>query len=77
MHRDSEGNALEITPGAMNLMTAGPVGLFIDDGALALAIIMIVLLSGVLSVRVEVGGKNRVDERTKSGRLRLFGFGRQ
>ncbi|HXL48488.1 MAG TPA: pirin family protein [Xanthobacteraceae bacterium] len=23
MHRDSEGNALEITPGAMNLMTAG------------------------------------------------------
>src|SRR3546814_14867865 len=22
-HRDSEGNALEITPGAMNLMTAG------------------------------------------------------
>src|SRR5216683_3071063 len=25
MHRDSEGNALEITPGAMNLMTAGRV----------------------------------------------------
>src|SRR5262249_47324584 len=23
MHRDSEGNAVEITPGAMNLMTAG------------------------------------------------------
>ena len=23
MHRDSEGNALEVTPGAMNLMTAG------------------------------------------------------
>src|SRR6202163_3989388 len=23
MHRDSEGNALEITPGAMNIMTAG------------------------------------------------------
>src|SRR6202522_3313016 len=23
MHRDSEGNALEITPGALNLMTAG------------------------------------------------------
>ena len=23
MHRDSEGNAMEITPGAMNLMTAG------------------------------------------------------
>src|SRR3984893_8502386 len=23
MHRDSDGNALEITPGAMNLMTAG------------------------------------------------------
>src|SRR3981081_311869 len=23
MHRDSQGNALEITPGAMNLMTAG------------------------------------------------------
>jgi redox-sensitive bicupin YhaK (pirin superfamily) len=23
MHRDSEGNPLEITPGAMNLMTAG------------------------------------------------------
>ena len=23
MHRDSEGNSLEITPGAMNLMTAG------------------------------------------------------
>ena len=23
MHRDSEGNALEITPGAINLMTAG------------------------------------------------------
>jgi redox-sensitive bicupin YhaK (pirin superfamily) len=23
MHRDSKGNALEITPGAMNLMTAG------------------------------------------------------
>jgi hypothetical protein len=50
MHRDSEGNALEITPGAMNLMTAGPVGLFIDDGALAVAIIVIVLLSWIFSV---------------------------